>query len=94
MFLHSIISGLFYGLAIWYLLPSNFQTLYNNQVAVTVVLVTFSWLTVIIGQFSLTVGGGRPVETSAYKMVDTYELQSLSRVLHASIFFIFHILQM
>ncbi|KAL3873202.1 hypothetical protein ACJMK2_036347 [Sinanodonta woodiana] len=81
---HALIAGPFFGLVLWYLLPSTLNKLYYYNVGATVVLFIFGWITVIIGHYPLTVAA--PPETATYRTTDFLELSALMRSFYIYLF--------
>lgn len=92
MIFHSILSGVLNGIGFWYCLPKTLTPLYNSSAA-AVALFVFSWITVIVAQLPLTMGGTLP-EVATFTFSNNYELVSLSRTFHIFIFYSFHIVEM
>ena len=87
--IHALISGPLCGLGFWYLLPKTLNDVYGN-IAATIILHTFGWLTITIAQYSLTVGS--PPETANFKTPDTWEITPLMRPFYCLVFFSFDVL--
>ena len=87
--IHALISGPLCGLGFWYLLPKTLNDIYGN-IAATIILHAFGWLTITIAQYSLTVGS--PPETANFKTLDTWEVTPLMRPFYCLVFFSFDVL--
>ncbi|KAK3580880.1 hypothetical protein CHS0354_032942 [Potamilus streckersoni] len=81
---HALIAGPLCGLSFWYLLPSTLNKLYYYNVGATVVLFIFGWITVIIGNYPLTVAA--PPETATYRTTNFLELSALMRPFYIYLF--------
>ena len=88
--IHAILSGPLCGLGLWYLLPETLNNLYNSNIAATIILHAFGWLTLCIAQYSLTVCS--PPETANFNALDTWEITPLMRPFYCLVFFSFDIL--
>ncbi|CAH1791455.1 unnamed protein product [Owenia fusiformis] len=81
--LHGLLSGPLCALGFWYLLPQTLSGLYGS-VAGTVILYILGWITLLIAQYSLTVGA--PPETAVFRTLDNYELTPLMRPFYVYLF--------
>lgn len=77
IFLHALVSGPMCGLGMWYLLPVTLNSLYYNNLGVTIVLFCFGWFTLLVAQYPLTVGA--PPEPAAYRTLDRWEFMPVMR---------------
>lgn len=77
IFFHALISGPMCGLSLWYLLPVTLNRLNSDNTVATVILFILGWITLCIGQYSLTTGS--PPELATFRTLDTYELAPLMR---------------
>ena len=89
--LHSALAGLLCGSGLWYLLPSVLQALYSSNTGVTVALYIFGWLTLCIGQYSLTLKS--PPEVSSFRALSTYDVFP-PRPLYMAMCMVLHVVAM
>ncbi|NXI16027.1 PCX4 protein, partial [Irena cyanogastra] len=80
---HSLLAGVLCGLGTWYLLPNRITLLYSN-IAGTVVIFVFGWVTICIGEYSLIINTA--TETATFQPLDTYEITALMRPFYIFVF--------
>ncbi|NWX82752.1 PCX4 protein, partial [Nothoprocta pentlandii] len=80
---HPLLAGVLCGLGTWYLLPNRLTLLYSN-IGGTVVIFVFGWVTICIGEYSLTINTA--TETATFQALDTYEITALMRPFYIFVF--------